>query len=143
MKRFIALILAIFTLMQCFVVAATKEEQLKNTKSNISNTQSKIKQNEAEQKNVRNQINSIDNSINSTEDDIEATKSKIETVEANIKDTEEDIRISQAEYDKNYELRKQRMVAYYKAGSVSLEESITEIEDEPDRMYLEKAIEKV
>lgn len=143
MKRIISLILTIVILSSTVIAATTKEQKLKDTKSSISNTQSQIKKNEQEQKNVRSEINSLDNSINDTEVQIDDTKNQISRVELSIKDTEEDIAVAQAEYDKNYELRKQRMIAYYKAGSVNLEESITQIEDEPDRMYMEKAIEKV
>ena len=65
-------------------------------------------QNEQEQKTVRGEINTLDNSINDTETQISATQNKISAVERNIKDTEEDIAETQAEYDKKYELRKDR-----------------------------------
>ena len=144
MKRFITFLLAMIMLFQSFSIAATsKEQQLKDTKSNITQKQNEIKKNEQEQKNVRSEINELDVNINDTEDQIDETRKKITSVETNIKDTEEDIAIAQAEYDKNYELRKNRMVAYYKVGTVSLEESVAKIEEEPDRMYMEKAIERV
>lgn len=143
-KRIICFVLAvIFCLNTSLAIADTKEDQLKNKQNEISNAQSKIKQNEKEQKNVLSQISSLDSSINTTELQISQAQKEIADLEEDIKNTEEDIRISQAEYDKNYELRKNRMVAYYKNSTISLEESLTKIEDEPDRMYLEKALERV
>ncbi len=144
MKRVTVFILIFSILASSVTVAATsKEQKLKDTKSNITKTQNEIKQNEQEQKSVRSEINSLDININDTEDQIANTRKKITSVENSIKDTEEDIKIAQAEYDKNYELRKSRMVAYYKVGGVSLEESVSKIEEETDRMYMEKAIERV
>ncbi len=144
MKRIISFILAIIMLMsQCTFAATTKEQQLKDKKNSITQTQNEIKQNEQQQKSVRSEINTLDNSINDTEVQISETQNRISTVELNIKNTEEDIKETQAEYDRNYELRKNRMVAYYKVGAVSLEESVSKIEDESDRMYMEKAVEKV
>ncbi len=143
MKKLICFMLVVSMLLPTFSIAATKEEQLKNTKQQITDTKNQIKQNEKEQKNVLGEINNLETSINTTENEIESTRKQISTVEGNIKNTEADIQVKQAEYDKNYELRKDRMVAYYKVGSVSLEESVSKIDNEPDRMYMEKAIEKV
>ena len=143
MKRLICFMLAMAMLLSSVTIAASMEQQLKNTQDKISSTKSQIKQNEKEQKSVLGEINSLENSINTTENEIEDTQKKIATVESNIQSTEEIIEVKQEEYDKNYELRKERMVAYYKVGSVSLEESVHKIQDEPDRMYMEKAVEKV
>ena len=143
MKRLISLLLAILILSPTVIAATSKEQQLKDTKNNITNTQKEIKENESKQKSVLNEINDLDKNINDTELQISNTRNKIATVEISIKDTEEDIEKTQEEYNAKYELRKERMVAYYKAGSTSLEESIVKVEDEPDRMYLQKAIEKV
>ncbi len=125
------------------IADTSKEQQLKDKQNDISKAQSQIKQNESSQKNVLTQINNLEGSINNTEAQISQARVEIKDLEDNIKITEEDIKVSQEEYDKNYELRKSRMVAYYKNSTVSLEESIFKIEDEPDRMYLEKAIERV
>ena len=145
LKRIICFILAVIMCMQSSIIfaATTKEQQLKDTKNNISKTQTEMKKNEQEQKTVRSEINELDVNINDTEDQIAETKKNISAVERNIKNTEEDIEIAQAEYDKNYELRKNRMVAYYKVGTTSLEESVSKIKEEPDKMYMEKAIERV
>ncbi len=142
MKKMFCLVLAI-VMLSSFAFATSNEQKLKDTKNSISKAQNEIKQNETEQKNVRSQINSLEKSINTTEDEIDKTKAEIKTVERKIETTKEDIRVTQERYDKNYELRKERMVAYYKAGTVSLEEQVSKIDSEPDRMYMEKAIEKV
>ena len=143
-KRIVCFVLAvIFCANTSLTIAATKEEQLKNKQNEISNTQSQMKQNEKEQKNVLSQISSLDSSINNTELQISQAKKEIAELEESIVNTQEEIKVAQEEYDKNYELRKNRMVAYYKNSTISLEESLSKIEDEPDRMYLEKALERV
>ena len=144
-KRIICIILSIVFCVNSSIAMATstKEQQLKDKQNQISNTQSKIKQNEKEQKNVLTQIGELDNSINNTELQISQAQKEIADLEESIEITKEDIKVSQEEYDKNYELRKSRMVAYYKNSTLSLEESVSKIEDEPDKMYLEKAIERV
>ena len=144
-KRIICIILSVIFCVNSSIAMATstKEQQLKDKQNQISNTQSKIKQNEKEQKSVLTQIGELDSSINNTELQISQAQKEIADLEENIEITKEDIKISQEEYDKNYELRKSRMVAYYKNSTLSLEESVSKIEDEPDKMYLEKAIERV
>ena len=143
-KRIVCFVLAvIFCANTSLTIAATKEEQLKNKQNEISNTQSQMKQNEKEQKNVLSQISSLDSSINNTELQISQAKKEIAELEESIVNTQEEIKVAQEEYYKNYELRKNRMVAYYKNSTISLEESLSKIEDEPDRMYLEKALERV
>lgn len=142
MKKIVCLMLA-FSMLFSTVVAATLEDQLKDKKNQISNAKSQIKQNEKEQKSVLSEISNLDSSINATEKEIDQTQLDISSVETKISITQADIEKRQEEYDKNYELRKNRMVAYYKVGTVSLEESVSKIEDESDRMYMEKAIEKV
>jgi murein DD-endopeptidase MepM/ murein hydrolase activator NlpD len=144
MKRFIYVLLAIMLAFSNTVsLALTKEEELQNTKDKISKTQSELKQNEAEQKSVRKEINNLDLSINNTQEQITTTKTDIATVEQNIEKKKEEIAEAQAEYDAKYELRKNRMVAYYKNGTISLEEQVSKIESEPDKMYMESAIARV
>jgi len=143
MKKLLCFILAFSMLFSTVIAATSKEQQLKDTKNSITQAQNQIKQNESQQKSVRTEINNLETNINTTEAQIDDTKKEIMQVEQIIKDTEEDIKITQANYDKNYELRKSRMVAYYKEGSVSLEESVSKIKNEPDKMYMERAIEKV
>ncbi len=142
MKKLFILIVALLILSSA-TFASSNEQKLKDTKNNISKAQSQIKQNETEQKNVRSQINNLEVSINTTEDEIDNTKAEIAQVERQIEQTKEDIRITQERYDRNYELRKERMVAYYKAGSISLEEEVSKITNEPDKMYMEKAIKNI
>ena len=145
MKRVICFILALIMISHSSlsIAATSKEQQLKDKKTEISKTQDKIKQNENEQKSVRSEINSLDININETEAEISKTRNRITTVEENIELTKKDIEVAQAEYDKKYELRKDRTVAYYKCGTVSLEESVSKIDNEPDRMYMEKAIGRI
>ena len=144
MKRLVSLLIAMTILFSfSFSIADTKEQQLKDKKEEISKTQDQIIENEKKQNEVRDQIKAIDVNINNTKEYIANTKREIASVEKDIAKTKAEIEVAQAEYDRNYELRKSRMVAYYKNGTISLEEQVSKIESEPDKMYLEKAIERV
>ncbi len=144
MKRLASLMLAIVIIFNFSIsIAATKEQQLKDKKEEISKTQDQIIENEKKQNEVKDQIKTLDVNINNTKEYIANTKREIASVEKDIAKTKAEIEVAQAEYDRNYELRKSRMVAYYKNGTISLEEQVSKIESEPDKMYMEKAIERV
>ncbi len=144
MKRLASLVLAIIMLINfSFAIAATKEQQLKDKKEEISKTQDQIIENEKKQNTVKDEIKQIDVNINNTKESIANTRSEIASVENDIKQTKGEIEVAQAEYDAKYELRKERMVAYYKNGTISIEEQVSKIESEPDKMYMEKAIGRV
>ena len=142
MKRVWCLVLA-FTILTSTVLATSTQNKLNQTKNEIKDIQSQINKNESEQKNTLKEINSLDSSINSTERQIDGIENEIEELEESIVITEENIKFSQEQYDAKYELRKNRMVAYYKNGNVSLQDLVNEAEDQTDKMYMERIIEKI
>lgn len=142
MKRVWCLFLAV-SILTSTVFATSTQNKLNQTKNEIKDIQSQINKNEKEQKNTLNQINNLDSSINDTERQINGIENEIEELEESIIIAEENIKYSQEQYDKKYELRKNRMVAYYKNGNVSLQDLVNEAEDQTDKMYMERIIEKI
>ena len=142
MKRIWCLVLAI-TLLTSSVLAASTKDKLNATKNEIKDVQSQINKNEKEQKNTLKEINSLDNSIVSTERQIDGIEKEIDRLENNIVITEENIKVAQEQYDEKYELRKNRVVAYYKNGSVSLQDVVDKAESSIDRIVMQKIVNNI
>lgn len=144
MKKFIAFIFALSIISSTVLASSTTiKNQLNNTTTQIKDAQKDLKENEAEQNDVLKQIDTLDQNINSTETKIATTKDEIERVEKNIKIAEENILYMEGEYDKKFELRKNRMISYYKDGSNSLWDIAYDTDDPTEFMYRERLIERI
>lgn len=142
MKRIGCLVLA-FVLLTSTVLAASTKDKLNSTKNEIKDIQSQINKNEQAQKNTLSEINSLDSSIVTTERQIDNIESEIDKLEEKIENTEENIEVAQEQYDEKYELRKNRVVAYYKNGSVSLQDIVDKAESSLDRIVMQKIVNNV
>lgn len=142
MKRIVSFLVAI-SMLTSVAVAATTQQQLDDAKNNLSGVQSQIDKNEKEQKSVLAEMDSLDTNINATERQIDGIEKEIEQLKESVKITEENIAYSQEQYDTKYELRKNRMVAYYKNGNVSLQDLISDTQDPTEKLYMERVIEKI
>lgn len=141
MKKIVALIIAVIILSTpVFATSSSIKNQLNNANSQIKDAQSELKENKAEQKDVLKQIDKLDQNINTTEGQIKDTESEIKRIEGNIKEAEVSIKDMQAEYDEKYELRKNRLIAYYKNGTTNLWEIADKIEDPTEAMHMKKMI---
>lgn len=139
MKKIIALTLALIILTTpVFATSSSIKNQLNNANSEIKDAQNDLKENKAEQKDVLNQIDTLDQNINRTESKIENTENEIKRVEKDIKIAEENIKYMQGEFDKKFELRQDRMVAYYKNGITSLSDISYEVEDPADELFRQR-----
>lgn len=144
MKKIIALTIALIIIATpVFATSTSLKNQLNNANSNLKDAQSELKENKNEQKDVLKQIDTLDKNINNTENQIETTENEIEKLEKNIKIAEENIEYMQGEYDKKYEIRKERVSAYYKNGITSLKDISYETSDPTDAIFMERIIEKV
>lgn len=142
MKKIISLVLAGMMLMSS-AFAATAKEKLDATNKSIKDIQSQISSKESEQKKLMTEINNIEKTINATQRQISGIEQEIEELEDSIVIAEENIKYSEEQYNEKYELRKDRMVAYYKNGNVSFDELVNSIEDETDKLYMKRVIEKI
>lgn len=144
MKKIIAFIMALIILTTpVFATSTSIKNQLNNATSQIKDAQNDLKENKNEQKDVLKQIDTLDQNINTTETQIENTESEIKRVEKNIKIAEENIEYMQKEYDKKYEIRKERVSIYYKNGITSLKDISYETSDPTDAIFMERMIEKI
>jgi len=143
-KRIISFILSFTILISSTIVyATTKQQELDAKKKDIEKAKTELNQNKTEQKSVLSEINTIDGNINTTEKRVSDIANEISFLKKDIEETEEDIAITQADYDKKYELRKSRMIAYYKNGNVSMQELSNEASDEIEKQYMERVIDKI
>ena len=144
MKKIVALIVAIMIVSSnVFATSTSIKNQLKDLNSQQKDAKNELNQNQADQKDVLKQIDKLDQNINTTETQIENTKNEISRLEKNIKIAEETIDYMQKEYDKKFELRKERVKAYYKNGSTSLRDIAYKTDDPTEIIYREKIIEKI
>ncbi len=144
MKKIVALTVAIIIISSnVFATSTSIKNQLKDLDSQEKEAKNELSQNQAEQKDVLKQIDKLDQNINTTETQIENTKNEISRLEKNIKIAEENIDYMQKEYDKKFELRKERVKAYYKNGSTSLRDIAYKTDDPTEIIYREKIIEKI
>lgn len=144
MKKIIALTIALIILATpVFATSTSIKNQLNNANSQLKDVQSELKENKNEQKDVLKQIDTLDQNISTTENKIENAENEIERLEKNIKIAEENIEYMQGEYDKKYEIRKERVSAYYKNGITSLKDISYETQDPTDSIFMERMIEKV
>lgn len=137
MKRIVSLIL-IMTILSSTVLA-TSESALKN---NLSNTQNEIKEQQKELTGVKNDkkltlsdIDSLDKQIGNTETEIAYLENDIKNLEASIVIAEENIKYSEQQYEKKDLLRQERLVAYYKCGSLSFWDTLLSAESLTDFFY--------
>lgn len=137
MKRIVSLIL-IMTILSSTVLA-TSESALKN---NLSSTQQTIKDKEKELNGVKNDkkltlsdIDSLDKQIGNTETEIAYLENDIKNLENSIVIAEENIKYSEQQYEKKDLLRQERLVAYYKCGSLSFWDTLLSAESLTDFFY--------
>lgn len=142
MKKIISLFLLV-VILTTTVFAATTQQKLNDTNSQIKDQKSELNSIKSEQKNTLSQINSLDTSINSATNQIESIEDEIDRLEDSIVVAKENIEYMQEKYDEKLELRKDRVVAYYKRGSTSLETIAKNVSDPTDKLYLERAISKI
>lgn len=144
MKKIIALSIALIILTTpVFATSTSIKNQLNNVNSELKDVQNELKENKAEQKDVLKQIDTLDQNINSTETQIENTEAEIKRLENNIKIAEENIEYMQDEYNKKYELRKNRMISYYKNGTTSLWDIKNKTDDPTESAHIERIIGKI
>lgn len=142
MKKIISIFILLIML-STTVLATSTQQKLNNTNSQLKDEKSKLSTVRTQKNNTLSQINSLDTSINSAENQINSIENEITRIEHNIVIAKENIEFMQEKYDEKIDLRKDRVVAYYKRGSTSLEGIANSIEDPTDRIYLERAISKI
>lgn len=137
MKKIVSLILALSILSS--TVLATSESALKN---NLSSTNKEISDTKKELTNVQNDkkltlkdIDNLDKQIETKESEIAYLENDIATLEKNIVVATENIQYSEEQYAKKDLLRQERLIAYYKCGTLTFWDTMLASESITDFFY--------
>ncbi len=145
MKRIISIVLLI-TMLSSSVFAATKtelESQLGETKKGLTSAQEDLKDIQKDKKVTLSDIDSLDKQIGNTETQIENLEREISGLETEIVVAEENIKYSEEQYEKKDNLRLERLVEYYKCGTLSFWDTLFAAEDLTDFFYRYRLMEKI
>ncbi len=137
MKKIVALVLAL-TMLSTTVFASsasTIKNNLSSTQTQIKNEQDKLNDVKNDKKLTLNDIDKLDKEIGNTETEIAYLERDIENLEKNITVAEENIEYSEKQYEKKDLLRQERLIAYYKCGSMSFWDTLLSAESITDFFY--------
>ena len=129
--------------MSTSVLADVTQSDVDKAKNSLKEVQKDISENKNQQSTTLNQIDKINTNIGTLEEQIDTIATTIKELKEKTVITEENIDFMQLQYDNKLETRKQRAVAYYKYNVSSLESVIASTEDPSERMYLQRAVEKI
>ncbi len=141
MKRIFSIILT-FLMLTTSVFAVTQQD-LDEAKKKAEEAKKKVDKNKTEQNSTMGQINTLDSKINSLESQVDSIMAEISRLQMEAVVAEENIDYLQKQYNTKMETRKERAVAYYKYNVTSLEGLTYSVDDPSDRMYIQRAVEKI
>lgn len=125
MKKLGIMLLTIITTMSLSVVSFASsvsglQQQLKDNEKEIKDKQQQVEQIKEEQKDLLTQIDELGSQIEKLQKEINGLNIQISDCNAQISIKEDEIKQKEEEMKKQDELLKQRVVAIYKAGNVSM-----------------------
>lgn len=143
MKRIIS-ILVVLTILSTTVLASSDiKDQISKTNNEIDSKKSELAGVQKDKKLTLNDIDSLDRQIGSTETEIRNLESDIKTLEQNILIAEQNIAYSEKQYEKKEETREDRLVAHYKAGTLSFWDMLFSADSLTDFFYRYRLMQKV
>lgn len=143
MKKIISLII-VFSMISTTVFATSGlQSELDKANKDINSAKSELKDVQSDKKLTLSDIDNLDKQIGSTEREIDNLETEIKTLETNIKVAEENIEYSEKEYEKKDLKRQDRLVAYYKCGSVSFWDTLFAAENLTDFFYRYRLMEEI
>ncbi len=143
MKKLISLVI-IFSLLNSTVFATSAmQNQLNNTKNEISNVKNELKDVQADKKLTLNDIESLDKQIGNAESQISYLEDEIEDLENDIETAIDDIQKAEDEYEVKDVRRQDRLIAYYKCGSVSLMDTLLDSESITDFFFRYRVMDEI
>ncbi len=115
----LCVILSITTIVYASNLSDLKN-QLNNNKDKIDDKKEELSEIKKEQANVLEDIEALSKEINLLETEIDKLDSEINTLNSNIEQKQKDLDAKVAEMEKQEDLLKQRVVAIYETGSMSM-----------------------
>ncbi len=145
MKRIISILLLV-CMMSSTVFAATTsglKDQINKTNNDIKSTKKELDQVTKDKKLTLSDIDSLDKKIGSAETQIANLESDIKNLENEIVIAEENIKYSEDAYAKKDATRQERLVAYYKCGSLSFWDTLLASESITDFFYRYRLMDEI
>lgn len=145
MKRIISILLLV-CMMSSTVFAATTsglKDQINKTNKDINSTKKELDQVTKDKKLTLSDIDSLDKKIGSAETQIANLESDIKNLENEIVIAEENIKYSEDAYAKKDATRQERLVAYYKCGSLSFWDTLLASESITDFFYRYRLMDEI
>lgn len=143
MKKVISFILMMTLLSTTVYGTSNIQNQINSTKNEISNAKDKLADVKTDKKQTLNQIDNLDRQIGNTESQIEYLEYEIENLEKEIVVAEENIKYSEEKYEEKDLKRQERLLAYYKCGSLSFWDALFSAESITDFFYRYRLMEEI
>lgn len=145
MKKIVSVLL-LMCMMTSTVFAATTsglKNQINKTNKDINSTKKELQQVTKDKKLTLNDIDNLDKKIGNAESQITNLENDIKNLESEIVVAEENIKYSEEAYAKKDETRQERLVAYYKCGSLSFWDALLASDSITDFFYRYRLIDEI
>lgn len=134
MKKILSILLLLIILMTT-VFASSAQDKLNNTKVQLKDKTNQLNQIKSEKKDTLTEIGTLDKNINSAEVQIDSLEKQIKDLEYSIVIAEENIKLAEAEYERKDNVRKERVLAYFKSGNLNFWDMLFSSKDISDLLY--------
>ena len=132
MKKLISLVVVFSLLSSTVFATSAMQQQLNSTKNNITQTKKDLEKLKKDKKLTLSDIEDLDQQIGDAEKDIAYLEKEITTLENNIEMATVDIKNAEEEYEIKDVKRQDRLIAYYKCGSISVMDTLLQSESLTD-----------
>lgn len=143
MKKFISILLLIAILSSTVFASSDIKNQINKTNDQLKDKKNELSSVQKDKKLTLNDIDSLDKQIGSTEAEISNLESEIKDLEKEIKISEQNIAYAEEQHEIKDNLRKERLVAYYKVGSLSYWDALFSSESMTDFFYSYKLMQEI
>lgn len=143
MKRIISILLMFVMLSTTVLASSDIKNKITQTNNEIKDKQSELAGVQKDKKLTLSDIDSLDRQIGNTETEIRNLESDIKNLETNILIAQQNIEYSEEQYEKKEELREDRLVAHYKAGTLSFWDMLFSANSLTDFFYRYRLMQKV
>ncbi len=143
MKKLISLVIVFSLLSSTVFATSSMQQQLNSTKNDITQTKKDLQKVQNNKKLTLNDIEDLDQKIGAAETDIAYLENEISTLETNIETAIVDIKEAEEEYEIKDVRRQDRLIAYYKCGSVSLMDTLLQSESVTDFFFRYRVLDEI
>ncbi len=143
MKRIVSIFILISIISSTVFAATDLKSQLNSTASALTDKKSQLNSVKKDKKLTLGDIESLDKQIGNTQTQIEYLEYEIKTLEKEILVSEENIKYQEEKYNEKEEIRQERLLTYYKKGTVSFWDSLLDSEGITDFFYRYSMMERI